>query len=133
MPQSSGGFPLLTWQPSFSCNLSRRTRVRRARLRGSLLTHVRSGPGSYWPVRRPDQSEPALPRPPPLCLLGNRWRTAYSLLLFSELRWRGRPALEQAWVEAPWPLEFRRHPRLFQTIPVGGSVGQPGMAFLDLR
>lgn len=38
-----------------------RTHVRRTRRRVSLLTHVRSGPGFYWPVRHPDQSELALP------------------------------------------------------------------------
>lgn len=38
-----------------------RTHVRRTRRRVSLLTHVRSGPGFYWPVRHPDQSELVLP------------------------------------------------------------------------
>lgn len=56
-----GGFPLLTWQPFFSCNRSRRTHVGRSRLWVSLLTHVRNGPGFYWPERHPDQSELALP------------------------------------------------------------------------
>lgn len=39
-------------------------------------------------------------------------------------------------MEAPWPLESRRHPRLYQTVPVGiqvgGSVGREKLSMASI-